>query len=59
MKNIETTAEFSRLKSISSKVLKITVRFILAIYLFSRVSLHLQRKTIILGCEEKVYKNWI
>ena len=56
---METTEKFSRLKSISSKVLKITVRFILAIYLFSRVSLHLQRKTIILGCEEKVYKNWI
>ena len=46
-----------QIEEYSSKVLKITVRFILAIYLFSRVSLHLQRKTIILCCEEKIYRN--
>ena len=48
MGNIETTTKFSRLKSISSKILKIdNCSFILVIYLFSRVCLQLQMSTII------------
>ena len=50
--NIETTTKFSRLKSISRIE---DYSFTLVIYLFSSVSLQLQRKTIILYCEENVY----
>ena len=53
MGNIETTMKYSRLKSISS--IEDNYSFTLIIYLFSSVSLQLQRKTIILYCEENVY----
>ena len=57
MGNIETTTKFSRLKSISS--IEDNYSFTLVIYLFLSVSLQLQRKTIILYCEENVYCNWV
>ena len=53
MGNIETTTKFSRLESISS--IEDNYYFTLVIYLFSSVSLQLQKKTIILYCEENVY----
>ena len=53
MGNIETTMKYSRLKSISS--IEDNYSFTLIIYLFSSVSLQLQRNTIILYCEENVY----
>ena len=52
MGNIEITTKFSRLKSISS--IDHNYSFTLVIYLFSSVSLQLQRKTIILYCEENL-----
>ena len=57
MGNIETTTKFSRLKSISN--IEDKYSFTLVNYLFSSVSLQIQRKTIILYCEENVYCNWI
>ena len=53
MGNIETTMKYSRLKSISS--IEDNYSFTLIIYLFSSVSLQLQRNTIILYCEENVH----
>ena len=53
MANIETTTKFSRLKSISC--IEDNHSFTLVIYLFSSVSLQLQRKTINLYCEEKFH----
>ena len=50
MGNIETTTKFFRLKSISS--IEDNYSFTLVIYLFSSVSLQLQRKIIILYCEK-------
>ena len=50
MGNTETTTKFSRLNSISS--IKDNYSFTLVTYLFSSVSLQLQRKTIILYCEK-------
>ena len=49
MGNIETTTKFSRLKSISRIE---DYSFTLVIYLFSSVSLQLQRKTIEIGFKE-------
>ena len=57
MGNLETTIKFSRLKSISS--IEDNYSFTLVIYLFSSVSLQLQRKIIIIYCEENVHRNWI
>ena len=53
MGNIEVTTKFSKLKNISS--IKDNYCFTLVIYLFSSVSLQLQRKTVILYCEENVH----
>ena len=52
MGNKETTTKFSRLKSILRTE---DYSFTLVIYLFSIVSLQLERKIIILYCEENVY----
>ena len=52
-RNIEATKKFTRLKSISSA--EDNYSFTLVVYLFSSVSLQLQRKTIILYCEENVH----
>ena len=52
MGNIETTPKCSRLRSISK--IEDNYSFTLVIYLFSSVSLQLQRKTFILYCEENV-----
>ena len=56
MGNIETKAKFSTFKSISS--IEDNYSFTFVIYLFSSVSLQLQRKTTILYFEENVYWNW-
>ena len=53
MGNIEVTTKFSKLKNISR--IEDNYSFTLVIYLFSSVSLQLQRKTIILYCEENAY----
>ena len=53
MGNIETKAKFSTFKSISS--IEDNYSFTFVIYLFSSVSLQLQRKTTILYFEENVY----
>ena len=53
MGNIETTTKFSRLKSIS--ITEDNYSISLVIYLFSSVSLQLQRKTIIFYSEENVH----
>ena len=53
MGNIETTTKFSRLKSISS--IEDNYSISLVIYLFSSVSLQLQRKTIIFCSEKNVH----
>ena len=53
MGNIETKTKFSTFKSISS--IEDNYSFTLVIYLFSSVSLQLQRETTILYCEENVY----
>ena len=45
MRNIEPTTKFSRLKGIFS--IEENYSFPLVIYLFSSVSLHLKRKTVI------------
>ena len=50
MGNIEVTTKFSKLKNIFS--IEDNYSFTLAIYLFSSVSLQLQRKTIILYSEK-------
>ena len=50
---IETTTKFSRLKVISS--IEDNYFFTLVIYLFSSISLELQRKSIILYCEKNVH----
>ena len=50
---IETTTKFSRLKSVPST--EDNYSLTLVIYLFSNVSLQLQRKTIILYCEENIH----
>ena len=50
---MKTTTKFYKLKSISS--IEDNYSFTLVIYLFSSVSLQLQRKTIILNCEENVH----
>ena len=50
MGNIEVPTKFSQLKNISS--IKDNYCFTLVIYLFSSVSLQLQRKTIILYSEK-------
>ena len=52
MGNIETTRKFFRRKSISG--IEDNYYFTLVNYLFSSVSLQLQKKTIILYCEENV-----
>ena len=52
MGNMGTTTKFSILKSISRIE---EYSFILVIYLFSSMSVQLQRKTIIRYCEENVY----
>ena len=57
MGNIETTRKFPGLKNSSST--EDNYSFILVIYLFPSVSLYLQRKAIILCCEEKVHLNWV
>ena len=53
MGNVETKAKFSRPKSISGT--SDNYYFTFVIYLFSSVSLLLQRKTIILYCEENAH----
>ena len=53
MGKIETTTKSSRLKSISRT--EDNYSFTLVNYLFSSVSVQLQRKTIILFCEENVH----
>ena len=53
MGNIETTTKFSRLKSIS--IIEDNYSISLVIYLFSSVSLQLQRKTIIFCSEKNVH----
>ena len=50
---METATKCYKLKSISS--IEDNYSFTLVIYLFSSVSLQLQRKTIILYCEENVH----
>ena len=50
MGNIEVTTKFSKLKNIFS--IEDNYSFTLVIYLFSSVSLQLQRKTIILYSEK-------
>ena len=57
MGNVETKAKFSRPKSISGT--SDNYYFTFVIYLFSSVSLLLQRKTIILYCEENAHWDWI
>ena len=57
MVNIKTATKFSRLKSISR--IEDNYSFTLVIFLFSSVSLQLQRKTIILYREENIYWNWV
>ena len=52
MGNIETTTKFSRLKNISRIE---DYSFTLVIYLFSSVSLQLERETVIFYCEENFY----
>ena len=52
MGNIETATKFSRLKRISS--IEDNYSFTLVIYLFSSISLQLQRKAFILYCEENI-----
>ena len=54
MGNIESTTKFARLKSISS-IEDSYYSFTLVIYLFSSVSFKLQRKTIMLYCEENIH----
>ena len=53
MGNIEATAKFCRLNSISS--IENDYSFTLVNYLFSSVSLQIKRETIILYCEENVH----
>ena len=55
MRTIETTAKFARLKSISSIEGKYSFTLFIVICLFSSASLELQRKTLILYCEENVH----
>ena len=53
MGNIEATAKFCRLNSISS--IENDYSFTLVNYLFSSVFLQIKRETIILYCEENVH----
>ena len=53
MGKIETTTKFSRLKSIFG--IEDNYSFTLANYSISSVSLQIERKTIILYCEENVH----
>ena len=53
MGNIEVPTKFSKLMNISS--IKDNYCFTLVIYLFSSVSLQLQRKTVIPYCKENVH----
>ena len=55
--NIGTTTKFSRLKSIPT--IEDNYAFTLVIYLFTGVSLQLQRETIMLYCDENVHRNWV
>ena len=56
MRDIEVTTKFSKLKNISSIEDNYSFTLvILLLYLFSSVSLQLQRKTIILYYEENVH----
>ena len=57
MGNVEITAKFSRLKSISS--MEDNYFFTLVIYSFSSVSLQQQKKTITIYYEENADRNWI
>ena len=60
MENIEVTTKFFKLRDISSiNRIDGNYSFTLVIYLFSSVSLQLQRKYIIFYCEENVHWNWI
>ena len=56
MENIEVTTKFFKLRDISSiNRIDGNYSFTLVIYLFSSVSLQLQRKYIIFYCEENVH----
>ena len=57
MGNVEITAKFSRLKSISS--IEDNHSFTLVIYSFSSVSLRQQKKTITIYYEENADRNWV
>ena len=57
MGNVEITAKFSRLKSISS--IEDNYSFTLVIYSSSSVSLQQQKKTITIYFEENADRNWV
>ena len=57
MGNVEITAKFSRLKSISS--IEDNYSFTLVIYSSSSVSLQQQKKTITIYYEENADRNWV